>query len=258
MFTKIRIFRFKALYLLFILLFSGCATVPKISSLKHDKSFTHEKFVAGMVGIGGVVSLANDLDQLLSRKYAGIVKDSFLSARKEFVVVPVEAVVQRIDQGHYRRLLQDYKCAGELNADSLKGLKSFLAAFRYLLLVRITGNEIIKSTEKSPRPEMPPKWDLEGNPVIKEIAVELITTRRIAVSLDIYDLKKEILVWHGTIHETKSKKRTAYIEKKDEGIGRSFALIPVRAFLEVALQPSAPPADKLLHKIFKSFAQYLP
>ena len=71
-------------------------------------------------------------------------------------------------------------------------------------------------------------------------------------------METDLLVWPGTINETQSKQTTAYIEKKDEGIGRTFALIPVRAFIEVALEPSAPPIDKLLHKIFKAFAQYIP
>ena len=258
MLIKIRNFRFKAFCLLSILLFSGCATIPKIINLKQDKSFTHDEIVAGRLGVGGVVSLSNDLAQSVSRKYAGIVRDSFLSEKKELVILPIEEVVQRMEQDYYSKVLQNYKYTGEFNIASLKKLASAQTEFRYLLLVRIIENEIIKTREKSPKPEVPPQWDLEGNPVIKEIAVELITTRRIRVSLDIYDLEKEILVWHGTINETQSKQRTAYIEKKDEGIGRMFALIPVRAFLEVALEPSAPPTDKLLQKIFRAFAQYIP
>jgi len=258
MLIKIRNLRFNTFCLLSILVFSGCATIPTINNLKQDKSFTPDEIVAGRLGVGGVVSIVNDFDDSARRQYSDILRKSLLSVRKEYVILPVEEVAKWIEKDHYRAILNDYKYTGELSLNLLKKLAFSQTEFRYLLLVRIIENQITKTREKSPRPEIPPQWDLEGNPVVKEIAVELITTRRIRVSLDIYDLKKEILVWHGTINETQSKERTAYIEKKDEGIGRMFTLIPVRAFLEVALEPSAPPTDKLLRKIFKVFAQYMP
>ncbi|MCP4371327.1 MAG: hypothetical protein GY797_24900, partial [Deltaproteobacteria bacterium] len=243
---KIRIFRCKTFCILSFLVFSGCATIPGITNLKQHKSFTRDEIVAGMMGVGGVVSIVNDLDPLAGGKYADILRDSLLSVREEFVILPVEEVVQRLEKDHYQAISHNYKYTGKLDLDLLKKLDSSQTAFRYLLLVRIIENEITKTREKSPRPEIPPRWDLEGNPIVKEIAVELITTRRIGASLDIYDLKKKIPVFSGMINESKSKERTAYIEKKDEGIGRMFALIPVRAFLEVALEPSAPRTDKLL------------
>jgi len=232
--------------------------MPEIINLKQDESFTHDEIVAGMMGVGGVVSIVNDLDESESSKYAGILKESFLSVRKEFVILPVEEVVQWIGNGHYHTILHDYKYTGKLNLDFLKKFKSSQNPFRYLLLARIIENEITKTREEVPRPEIPPQWDSKGNPIVKEIAVELTATRRMMVSLDIYDLKKGLPVWSGIINESKSKQRTAYFEKKDEGIGRTFALIPVRAFLEVTLQPSIPRTDELLHKIFKAFAQYIP
>ena len=255
---KIRIFRCKTFCILSFLVFSGCATIPGINNLTQDESFTHDKIVAGMMGVGGVVSIVNDLDHSVSRKYADILRDSLVSVRNQLVILPVGEVAQRLEKDHYQAILHDYKYTGKLNVDFLKKLELSQTAFRYLLLVRIIENEITKTREKSPRPEIPPQWDLEGNPIVKEIAVELITTRRIGVSLDIYDLKKKIPVFSGMINESKSKERTVYIEKKDEGIGRTFALIPVRAFLEVALEPAAPRTDKLLRKIFKAFAQYIP
>ena len=93
---------------------------------------------------------------------------------------------------------------------------------------------------------------------MKEIAARLITERCIRVSLDIYDLKKGISIWSGIVNESISKERTVYFEDKNEDIVKSFALIPVRAFLKVTLQPSAPRTDKLLRKIFPAFAEYMP
>ena len=259
---KIQILRCKtfcvlSVFVLFGLIFSGCAAMPEIINLKQDENFTHDEIVAGMMGVGGVVSIANDLDESESRKYAGLLKDSFQSARKELVILPVEEVVRWIGNDDYQTIFHNYKYTGNLNLDFLKNQTS-QAAFRYLLLARIIENDVSETSKRCPRPEIPTQFDLKGNPIIKEIAVELISTRRIDVSLDIYDLKKKILVFSGIINESKSKTRTAYYEKKDEGIGRTFALIPVRAFLEVALKPSAPSTDELLHKIFKAFARYIP
>ncbi len=255
---KCKTFCVLSMFVLSGLVLSGCAAMPEIINLKQDESFTHDEIVVGMMGVGGVVSIVNDLDESESSKYAGILKESFLSIRKEFVILSVEDVLQWIGNDHYHMILHDYKYTGKLNLDFLKKLESSPNPFRYLLLVRIIENEVTETREKVPRPEIPPQFDLEGNPIVKEIAVDLIATRRIRVSLDIYDLKKGLPVWSGIINESKSKQRTAYFEKKDEGIGRTFALIPVRAFLEVALEPSAPPTDKLLQKIFKAFAQYIP
>jgi hypothetical protein len=255
---KIRILRCKTFCVLSFLVLSGCSTIPEITNLKQHESFTHNEIVGATMGVGGIVSMVNDLDESVSSQYAGILKESFLSIRKEFVIMPVEDVAQRIGNDHYQTILHDYKYTGKLNIDLLKKLEPSRTAFRYLLLVCIIENEVTETKEKCPRPEIPPQWDLKGNPIVKEIAVELITTRRIRVSLDIYDVKKGIPVWSGIINESKSKERTAYFEEKDEDIGRKFALIPIRAFLEVTLQPSVPRTDELLYKIFKAFAQYIP
>ncbi len=211
---KIRILRCKTFCVLSFLVLSGCATIPEIINLKQDESFTHDEIVGGMMGVGGVVSIVNDLDESESSKYAGILRNSFLSVKKEFVILPVEEVLQWIENNHYQTILQDYKYTGELNLDFLKKLESSQTAFRYLLLIRIVENEITETKEKYPRPEIPPQWDLEGNPIVKEIAVELITTRRIRASLDIYDLKKEIPVWSGIINESKSKKKPHISRKR--------------------------------------------
>jgi len=246
------------LSLLFVLVCNGCATIPEIINLKQDESFTHDEIVAGKMAVGGVVSMANDLDEQENSKYAVILRDSFLSVRKEFVILPVEEVVQKLGKGLYRKILYDYKYTGELNLDFLKKLESCQTAFRYLLLVRIIENEVSERTEKRPRSEIPPKTDWSGNPIVNEIDVVMIATRRIIVSLDVYDLKKKYLAFSGEIDESKSKERSPYFEEKDEDIVKSFKLIPMRAFLEVTLQPSAPPTDKLLHNIFKAFAQNMP
>ena len=246
------------LSLIFVVICNGCATIPDIVNLKQDESFTYDEIVAGKMVVGGVVSIVNDLDESESSKYAALLRDSFLSVRKEFVILPVEEVVQRLEKDLYQTILYDYKYTGELDLDFFKKLESCQTAFRYLLLVRIIENEVSESTEKRPRTEIPPKTDWKGNPIVKEIDVVLIAKRRIRVSLDIYDLKKRILGWSGIINESKSKERSPYFEEKDENIVKSFALIPMRAFLEVTLQPSAPSTDKLLHKIFKAFAQNMP
>jgi len=253
---KIKIFLL--LSLIFFVICNGCATIPEIVNLQQDESFTHDEIVTGKMVVGGVVSIVNDLDESESGKYADMLSDSFLSVRKEFVILPVEEVVQRLGKELYQKILYDYKYTGELNLDFLKKLESCQTAFRYLLLVRIIENEVSKRTEKRPRPEIPPKTDWRGNPIVKKIDVVLIAKRRIRVSLDIYDLKKRILGWSGIIIESKSKERSPYYEEKDEDIVKSFALIPVRAFLEVTIQPSAPSTGKLLHKIFKAFAQNMP
>ncbi len=190
MLTKIQTFKFKAFCLLSILVFSGCATIPKINNLKQDKSFTPDEIVAGRLGVGGVVSIVNDLDDSARRQYSDILRKSLLSVRKEYVILPVEEVAKWIEKDHYQAILNDYKYTGELSLNLLKKLASSQTEFRYFLLVRIIENEVTETREKVPRPEIPPQWDLEGNPIVKEIAVELIATRRIRVSLDIYDLKK--------------------------------------------------------------------
>jgi len=246
------------LSLIFVTICNGCATIPEIINLKQDESFTHDEIVAGKMVVGGVVSVVNDLDESESSKYADMLRDSFLSVRKEFVILPVEEVVQRLGKELYQKILYDYKYTGELNLDFLKKLESCQTAFRYFLLVRILENEVTESTEKRPRTEIPPKTDWKGNPIVKKIDIVLIATRRISVSVDVYDLKKRILALSGEIDESKSKERSPYYEEKDEDIVKSFKLIPVRAFLGVVFQPSAPSTEKLLHNIFKAFVQNMP
>jgi len=232
--------------------------MPEVISLKQDESFTHDAIVAGMMGIGGVVSAVNDLEESKSSKYATILRDSFCRTRKEFIIWPVEEIVQRLGNDLYQKVINNYLESGELNSDLLKELEFFRNAFRFLVLVRIIENEVTETTEECPTTEIPPLTDLKGNPIVKEIAVRLITARHMTVSLDIYDLKKGISTWSGMINESRTKQRTAYVKDRDESIVKTFALIPVRAFLEVGLKPSAPRTDKLLRKIFLAFAGNMP
>jgi hypothetical protein len=54
---KIQILRCKKFCILSIFILSGCVTIPEVINLKQDESFTHDEIVAGMRGVGGVISI---------------------------------------------------------------------------------------------------------------------------------------------------------------------------------------------------------
>jgi hypothetical protein len=138
----------------------GCATIPDVINLKQDESFTHDSIVAGMMGVGGVVSIVKDLDESESSKYATILRARFLATREEFVILPVEEATQRLGNNLYREMLNDYTVYWKLNSDFLKELEFCQNAFRPLLLVRIIENDVTETRENCSESEILPRRDL--------------------------------------------------------------------------------------------------
>lgn len=239
--------------LAFVLLL-GCsttATAPVVSSLKLDESFTHEAIVAGKMGIGGVVSLAAASDRREAATYARLLRSALMNERADFVVLPVEEVTRKIGIDSQQMILEEYAQTARLSLPSLKEAQAVADECRYIVFARVIDNEVEEACREYT------ETDPEEGSSEESIWVELITTRHITASMDVYDLVKASSVFHGTIDISKSAIKK-YSKTKDRNIGEMFLRIPVHAFVQTALQPKPPSTEKLLGTVFVAFAKNMP
>lgn len=122
------------------------------------------------------------------------------------------------------------------------------------MLVLILANEVTETTGEQSENYSP---HFEKTSASDERSVELITARRVAVSIRIFDLETRALVWEGVVEESESESRT-YSPQRPDNAGEFCLSIPLEIMLEDVYQPPAPSTETLLTKIFRTFAQIIP
>jgi hypothetical protein len=237
-----------------VVLLAGCATTvtsPVISTLEIDESLTHEKIVAGKMGIGGVVSHVSDPNSAEAGRYARLLQETFMNEREDFVVLAIEEVRRRIGSDRHEMVLREYTQAGRLTRPSLMEAQTVADECRYMIFASIIDNEVDVACREYTETD----WETDSSQ--EDLWVEVMTTRYMHASMDIYDLVTTVSVFHGTVNisESVSKK---YSKTPDRNIGEAFLRIPVHAFLQTVLQPEPPSTEEILGKLFVTFVKSVP
>jgi hypothetical protein len=224
------------------------------------ESFTHEEIVAGKMGIGGVVSVANDSKEPEAAGYARLLRRVLMTERRDFVVLPIEEVRRRIGTDYHQAILEEYARSGRLSLTSLKKAQAVAGACRYIVFARIIDNRVEEAcqehTEEGWEQGLP--WeDWEESAREEDVWVELITTRHMTASIDVYDLVRPISVFHGTLDISESVSKE-YAKTEEKNIAEMFLRLPTHAFLETALQPNPPSTARLLGKLSITFSKNMP
>lgn len=258
---------FISLALAWLLGCSSTATSPVASSFKIHESFTREQIVVGNMGIGGVVSVVNDSEEPAADEHARLLRNALMTKRKDFVVLPIEKVKRIIGTDDYQVILEEYARSGHVSLASLREAQVMAGACRYIVFARITNNRVEEASqeyteedwEQSPPPgdQSLSSEDQEERTPEEDIWVELITTRHMTASIDVYDLLRPMSVFHGTLNISESV-RKEYAKTEDRNIAETFLRLPTHAFLETALQPKPPATARLLGKLFITFSKNMP
>jgi hypothetical protein len=246
--------RWQILVGLAVVWLAGCATTvtaPVISPLKIDESLTHETIVAGKMGIGGVVTHVSDSGSAEAGTYARLLRKTFMNERQDFVVLPIEEVRRKIGTDRHETVLQEYARAGRLTGPCLMEAQAVANECRYMIFASIIDNEVNVTCREYT------ETDWETGSSQGDLWVEVMTTRYMRASMDIYDLVTAVSVFRGTVNisESVSKK---YSKTADRNIGERFLRMPVHAFLQTALQPEPPSTEGVLEKLFVTFAKSVP
>jgi len=242
--------------MLLLFLVTGCSgALPAIDNLKQEKGFVHAEIAAGKMGIGGIVSDLGSLSVEDRVRYAGLLRKALQDEKKDYAVFPAGELERRMGPDCYRDMLDAYRKLGFLCQDTLLEIRAAAGGFRYLVWARIEAD---KTSEKTVRR---PQTDDQGREIEGERWVELSTGRAVVVSFDIYDLVNAASVMSGSLWE-RMDKSWAYGETEGKGVAEGFfqglTSVFVQATAEGLLQPSAPPLDKVLFKIFKRLARGIP
>jgi hypothetical protein len=253
-----------------VALLSGCsttATSPVASSFEIHESFTHEKIVAGKMGIGGVVSVADYSKEPAADEHARLLRNALMTERKDFVVLPIDKVKGMIGTDYHQAILDEYARSGQLSLEALRKTQTIAGACSYIVFARIMDNRVEEArqeyTEEVWGQSLPeenlssPSEDQEESTPEEDIWVELITTRHMTASIDVYDLLGTMSVFHGTLNISESVHKE-YAKTEDRNIAEMFLRLPTHVLLETALQPKPPATDRLLGKLFITFSKNMP
>ena len=237
-----------------VVLLAGCATTvtaPGVPSFKIDESLTHEKIVAGKMGIGGVVTHVSDCDRAESDRYASLLRRTSMNEREDFVVLPIEEVRRRIGTDSHKIILEEYAQSGRLSLPSLMEAQAVADECRYMVFAVIIDNKV----DVTRREYTESDWKTGSSE--EELWVDLVTTRHMSASMDIYDLIRAISVFRGTVDISESVSKE-YAKTADRNIGEAFMRMPVHVFMQTALQPKPPSTERILGKLFVIFANNIP
>jgi hypothetical protein len=189
-----------------IVMAAGCAT--KVETAATDPDFAAGLAAHPRVALGGVVAA-----DLLQRQLAPADREdadlamyrAFLGSRPDLTVWPPEAVDGRLAPGQIDSLRAEYAIHGRLRPERVVALSDPLDGARYLMLARITADQIRSIV---PTPETNPSHvagDQERSGEHWDSGVS--TERRVTIELHVYDLESGTLAWQA---DAQSRARQLY------------------------------------------------
>lgn len=245
--------RFAPAFALLLLSLAGCATT--IRDLRHDPSFTLDSIKTSGLYVGGVVSAVTDLNPGEVTTFSSILRSGFLDERKDIYVHDPASVTSAIGIERRSALLTEYKNAGMVSVRWLGEIGSKIPGARYVVFARIEEDALTKERHKE---NLYHEKDKDKKKVIG-LKIKSEATRRMGVSLAIYDITAGASVWGGSVEKSRSDNRQ-YETRLDDQVALLLDTINRALNEEDKLYPYPPnPAQRdILTAIFRGFAENLP
>lgn len=238
-----------------LLLFSlaGCATT--IKDLKQDPSFTFDSIKVSGLHVGGVVSAVTELSQSEVTTFSSVLRSGFLDERKDIYVHDPASITSAIGIERRSALLAEYRNAGMVSARWLGEIGSKIPGARYVVFARIEDDAATKERLKE---DLYHDKDKDKKRVIGQ-RIKAEATRRMSVSLAIYDITAGAFVWGGSVEKSRSDSRQ-YDTRLDDNAAILLNTINRVLNEEDKIYPYPPiPAQRdVLTTIFRGFAENLP
>lgn len=233
------------------LLLSGCGGMTMTGGYI-DPGFVHQTILGGRMTVVGVVSSVQDLTVKERNDYASVLRTNFLEYRKDYSVAPSGDLVNKIGKDSYSQILGNYKETGSLSAENLQKIKETMGV-KYAVLARIESDQ----TTNGPR----------RNSMSYSGKIESIATRKMMVSMNIYDLDANRSVFSGNIegNTDETALHDKYSPRNDFASGLSGIINAAKGG-----KIEAPPTEdelypypfvdpkRILNDIFRQFAWNLP
>ena len=231
-----------------------CSCATRIAGLKQSESFVYSNVLSGKVGVGGVTSVMENLEDGRKSALANLLRTELLEERKEYNVVPSGTLAAKIGKAKYGQVMESYKAEGVLTDESLALLKPAATVSRYVAFARIENDNVSNG-----RSEIPDRNE-KGEAIPNSGRISTSTKRTMTASLNIYDLQNGDVAWSGSV--TKSATNTQEYDRQHEmqlvSVIKAFKGEARESDAEKYPYPSAPEANKVLAKIFAGFAENMP
>jgi len=151
----------------------------------------------------------------------------------------------------FRSVLADFEHSGQLNADAFTRLKSRRKLGRYVILGRIDIDEIERTHEET-------RDDQEDR---VRFEIELITRHHVGLSVDIYDLDQQRVVWSSSFDrrlQVRGRRFTHEARPEDVRNAPIEELREIRERIREEGYPNAPARSEVLRRLFDDVAAALP
>lgn len=247
------ILRFVPAFVLLLVSVSGCATT--IRGLKHDPSFTFDSVKVSGLHVGGVVSATTELTPSEITTFSSVLRSGFLDERKDIYVHDPASFTSAIGIARRAALLAEYKNAGVVSTRLLEEIGSKIPGARYAIFARIEEDTVSKERRKE---DVYHEKDKDKKKLVGQ-KIRTEATRRMIVSLSIYDITAGAVVWGGSVEKSRSDSRQ-YETRLDDNTAILLNTLNRVLNEEDKIYPYPPyPAQRdVLASIFMGFAENLP
>lgn len=246
-------FRLAPAFIFLVVSVSGCATT--IRGLKHDPSFTFDSVKASGLHVGGVVSAATELSPSEVTTFSSVLRSGFLDERKDIYVHDPASFTSAIGIERRAALLTEYRNSGLVTARWLAEIGSKIPDARYAVFARIEEDTVTKERRKE---DVYHEKDKDKKKLIGQ-KIKTEATRRMVVSLAIYDITAQAFVWGGSVEKSRSDSRQ-YETRLDDNT--AILLNTLNRVLneedKIYPYPPYPTQRDVLSSVFMGFAENLP
>ena len=207
--TTIRIFKM-ALLLTASIGATGCVGLDRmlnpISNHTKHYSFTHTDAARGGLMVAGLSDNRNQFDDLPADEWSAALSGAIEGERAEFSVRSGESLRPLLGDRAYGDMLQQYNDERWIGLETLAIIRNLIPE-RYVILARIDDTSQYKSSSCSERKKKKKKDEDgkdtdedEDGPTIYDIC--RTAHRSAVISVDVFDLAQDIIVWSGTRDES--------------------------------------------------------
>ena len=252
----------KKLIVILVSMFVLVACKTPVVGMQQHASFTYETVMQGQVVIGGVVSNVDELTDLDRLRYSDIQSRAFIDEHQGIKIVRVGQLLQAMGAEPYHKWLDRFMVTGVITNSDADIVHQLFPHARYLILSRIESHNISEKHSETETDVADSEEDREkGEFEFVRVDVSLTTSRQMGVTMMVYDMDQQLLVWSGYISKTESDSNSS---SRTFDKHKRWSEELVAAFIDGLIQPdsnsypAAPPEAEVLEAIFEGFAENMP
>lgn len=180
----------------FFALLVACATVD---GLYVDPSFTFASMARNNLGVAGVSSVVQTLSVRQSSSVANILLNQLNDKYPQMGVMPMGDTVRALGAGRYRQMMRYYEDNDVVQDVYLQALRRHISGMRYLVFARIDEDNIQQHREQDD------DFVTDGTDDRNQMSqIQYQTIRTVRISLEVYDLQLNRVVWRGSTEQKRS------------------------------------------------------